>query len=66
MKELGVNAATLPVFSWAHLQLAEDNYNFEWLDQVLNLLVENAISGSRVSGTIKLPPKRVNILAGLD
>lgn len=64
MKELGVNAATLPVFSWAHLQPAEDSYHFEWLDQVLNLLAENAIGGSQVSGTIQLPPKGVNILAG--
>ena len=66
MKELGGNAATMPVFTWAHLQSAEGSYHFEWLDQVLNLLAENAIGGSQVSGTIKLPPKRVNILVGLD
>lgn len=34
---------TLPVFSWAKLQPAEDTYNFEWLDKVLDLVVQNGI-----------------------
>lgn len=44
MKALGANAATVPVFSWAHLQPAEDNYNFKWLDEVLHLLIHNSIN----------------------
>jgi beta-galactosidase len=35
MKELHVNAATLPVFSWAKLQPAEDRYDFAWLDRAI-------------------------------
>jgi len=55
MKELGVNAATLPVFSWAHLQPAEDSYDFAWLDQVLNLLAENAIDAILATPTAAQP-----------
>ena len=35
MKELKVNTVTLPVFSWANLQLSEDTFNFGWLDRML-------------------------------
>lgn len=42
-KKAGVNMVTLPVFSWAKLQPAEDTYNFEWLDKVLDLVAENGI-----------------------
>lgn len=42
-KKAGVNMVTLPVFSWAKLQPAEDRYNFEWLDQVLDLVAKNGI-----------------------
>lgn len=37
-KAANVTIATLPVFSWAKLQPAEDRYEFGWLDEVLDLL----------------------------
>ncbi|MFR8332296.1 MAG: beta-galactosidase [Oscillospiraceae bacterium] len=43
MKRQHVNVVTLPVFSWAHLQPAEDRFDFEWLDRILDLLYENGI-----------------------
>lgn len=43
MKRQHVNVVTLPVFSWAHLQPAEDHFDFEWLDRILDLLYENGI-----------------------
>jgi len=42
-KKAGINIITLPVFSWAKLQPAEDTYDFEWLDKVLDLAWENGI-----------------------
>jgi len=43
MKAAHVNVATVPVFSWAKLQPAEDRYDFEWLDRLLDLLAKNGI-----------------------
>ncbi len=42
-KKLNVNLVTLPVFSWARLEPSEGNYQFDWLDEVLNKLWENKI-----------------------
>ncbi|NLB45465.1 MAG: beta-galactosidase, partial [Clostridiaceae bacterium] len=39
-----VNLVTLPVFSWAKLQPAEDQYDFGWLDRILDLLHANHIA----------------------
>ena len=36
MQEAGVTVATVGVFSWVSLQPAEDQYTFEWLDEVLD------------------------------
>lgn len=42
-KLAGINIVTLPVFSWAKLQSAEDTYCFEWLDKVLDLIAANGL-----------------------
>ena len=43
MKEAGITVATVGVFSWVTLQPSEDEFNFEWLDKVINGLHENGI-----------------------
>lgn len=43
MKKAGFNCATVGVFSWAMLEPHEGEYNFEWLDKVINTLYENGI-----------------------
>jgi beta-galactosidase len=43
MKVFRVNVVTLPIFSWAKLQLSEDIFDFSWLDRVVNLLRKNNI-----------------------
>lgn len=43
MKLQGVNAVTLPVFSWAKLQPDEETFDFSWLDKVMNKMAENDI-----------------------
>lgn len=54
-KIANINIVTLPVFSWALLQPDEDTYNFEWLDDILNLLEENNISVCLATSTAVQP-----------
>jgi len=44
MKEAGITVATVGVFSWVTLQPSENEFNFEWLDDVINGLHENGIT----------------------
>ncbi|HKM18237.1 MAG: beta-galactosidase [Firmicutes bacterium] len=55
LKLAGVNMVTVPVFSWAKLQPAEDQYDFEWLDRVLDLLAENGIYACLATSTAAQP-----------
>ena len=41
----GVSVATLPVFSWAKLQLDETRFDFSWLDRAADLLAEHGNLG---------------------
>jgi len=43
------------VFGWARLQPAEDRYDFDWLDRVLDLLTENGISACLATPTAAQP-----------
>lgn len=43
MKESGVTVATVGVFSWVTLQPSENEFNFEWLDDVIKGLDDNGI-----------------------
>jgi len=56
MKVLKLNAVTLPVFSWAKLQPAEDKFDFSWLDKVVDLLRKNDISIIMATPTAAQPP----------
>lgn len=51
----GINVVVVPVFSWAKLQPAEDRYDFEWLDRVLDLLAENGIYACIATSTATQP-----------
>ncbi|MEJ6951436.1 beta-galactosidase [Natronospora cellulosivora (SeqCode)] len=55
MKHYGVNTVTLPVFSWAKLQPAENEYNFDWLDDILGLLADNEIKVIMATPTAAQP-----------
>ena len=50
-----VNLVTLPVFSWAKLQPAEDRYDFTWLDRIMDLLAENEIHVCLATSTAAQP-----------
>lgn len=43
MKLAHVNSVTLGIFSWSLLEPRENEYHFEWLDEVMDLMHENGI-----------------------
>jgi len=49
------NVATLPVFSWAHLNPAEGVYTFDWLDRAVDRLTRAGIDLCLATGTASTP-----------
>lgn len=43
MREAGVNFVSLGIFSWAHLEISEGEFDFAWLDELFELLHEAGI-----------------------
>lgn len=56
MREAGVNLATVGVFSWAVLEPRPGEYDFGWLDEVLDLLHANGIGVALATPTASAPP----------
>nr|WP_049828854.1 beta-galactosidase [Arthrobacter sp. RIT-PI-e] len=56
MQRAGINIVTLGVFSWAHLQPSEDEWDFGWLDRILTLPHEAGISVCLATPTASPPP----------
>lgn len=42
-KKAGINTLSVGIFSWAMLEPEEGHYNFEWLDEVMDMLAANGI-----------------------
>ena len=56
MREAGVTIATVGVFAWALLEPAEGEYDFGWLDRVLDQLHDNGIAAALATPTAAPPP----------
>ena len=56
MRAAGVNLATVGVFSWARLEPRPGEYDFGWLDRVLDLLHENEVRADLATATASPPP----------
>ena len=56
MREANVNLATVGVFSWALLEPRPGEYDFGWLDEVLDLLHDNGIGVALATPTASAPP----------
>lgn len=50
-----INIVTLPVFSWALLQSKENEYKFDWLDKIIDLLEKNNINICLATSTAVQP-----------
>ncbi len=56
MQEAGVNLVSIAIFSWARLQPAPDQWNFDWLDDVMEILHSHGIAVDLATATASPPP----------
>ena len=56
MQRAGVNFVTLGVFSWSWLESAKGEYEFGWLDDVMDLLHRSGIAVDLATATATPPP----------
>jgi beta-galactosidase len=56
MRECGVNLVTVGVFAWSRLEPREGEYDFGWLDRVLDRLHDGGISVALATPTASPPP----------
>ena len=56
MVEAGVNLVTVGVFSWALVEPAEKEYDFGWLDRVLDLLHASGVRVDLANASATPPP----------
>ena len=56
MREAGVNLVSVGVFSWARLEPSEGEYDFGWLDTVLDKLHAGGIAVNLATPTASPPP----------
>src|SRR5690554_6948796 len=55
MHAAGVNSVTVGVFAWASLEPTPGHFEFEWLDNVLDLLHDNDIAVDLATPTMAPP-----------
>lgn len=56
MNRAGISLATVGVFSWARLEPRPGEYDFTWLDEVLDLLHANGVRVDLATATASPPP----------
>ncbi|GIG61654.1 beta-galactosidase [Longispora fulva] len=56
MREASVNIVNLGIFSWAEVRPAPDEWRWDWLDEILDLLHDNGIAVDLGTGTASPPP----------
>lgn len=56
MREAGVTIVSVGIFSWAHLEPDEEQWNFAWLDDVLDRLHAGGVSVALATATASPPP----------
>ncbi|MFF4273463.1 beta-galactosidase [Streptomyces sp. NPDC001536] len=56
MREAGVTVVSVAIFSWARLQPTRDEWDFGWLDEVMDLLHAGGIGVDLATATASPPP----------
>jgi beta-galactosidase len=56
MREAGVNLVSMGIFSWSKIQPQEEEYDFVWLDRLMDLLHEHGVSVNLATPTASPPP----------
>lgn len=55
MREAGVNLVSMGIFSWTKLEPRPDEYDFAWLDRLMDLLYEHGVSVNLATPTASPP-----------
>jgi len=55
MKLAGVNMVSINIFSWVTLEPRPDQYHFDQLDRIMDLLAENSIAADLATATASPP-----------
>ncbi|GAA4913395.1 beta-galactosidase [Nesterenkonia rhizosphaerae] len=55
MQRANVDVVSIAIFSWARLQPAQDQWDFEWLDDVMDMLAEAGIGADLATATASPP-----------
>lgn len=55
MKQANVDVVSVGIFSWARLQPAQGRWDFDWLDEVMDLLAEAGIGADLATATASPP-----------
>ena len=61
MREAGVNLVSLGIFSWAKLEPRPGEYDFGWLDRIMDLLHDNGVMVDLATATASPPPWLANL-----
>ena len=56
MQQAGVNIVSLGIFSWARIQPEPDRWDFDWLDDAMELLHSHEIAVDLATATASPPP----------
>ena len=56
MREAGVNLVSLGIFSWARLEPRPGEYDFGWLDRIMDLIYEHGVMVDLATATASPPP----------
>lgn len=56
MQEAGVNLVSLGIFSWARLEPIPGQFDFDWLDRLMDLLDKHGIKVDLATATASPPP----------
>ena len=55
MKKAGVNMVSLGIFSWGVLERSEGEFDFGWLDKVMNILHDHGVGVNLATATASTP-----------
>ena len=56
MQEAGVNLVSLGIFSWSRIEPAEGQYDFDWLDRIIDLLHSGGVAVDLATASASPPP----------
>ena len=56
MQQAGVNLVSIGIFAWSHLEPHPGQYDFGWLDRLMDLLYDHGVHASLGTATASPPP----------